>query len=242
MVDDYRWKPRTVEDSIDAGVHPAVAALRLKEAGKQRTVNDAIVGKRYHGQSRAAPEVNIDKLSKIDSTFDPSQFFKQANKIGVHPLDFMEKKKGAGPEIPGTGSSKDKKDKKKDKKEKDKKKKKKDKKKKKKKKKKSSSSSSSSSSDSSSSGKKKKAKVSQEEELEAYQMRIAEARQKQAALQELEQAKAQRKAMKEMQARESQMRMAPMRPEEGAAMARQLEQNYFSQFKVMPGKQMPEPT
>ena len=33
---------------------------------------DAIVGKRWHGQSRAAPEVNIDKLSTMDSAFDPS--------------------------------------------------------------------------------------------------------------------------------------------------------------------------
>jgi hypothetical protein len=37
---DYVWKPKTVEDSIDAGVHPAVAELRRKEADKQRTVTD----------------------------------------------------------------------------------------------------------------------------------------------------------------------------------------------------------
>ena len=133
-----------MEDSIDAGVHPAVAELRRKEADKQRTVTaswqdssrilptsshlqqpifmpafcalnrlshhgipskplvvrlrqnrlrlnrpctctkrsqapptpaeaqDAIVGKRWHGQSRAAPEVDINKLSTMDSAFDPS--------------------------------------------------------------------------------------------------------------------------------------------------------------------------
>eukprot|EP00490_Sorites_sp_Unknown_P006198 CAMPEP_0114682288 /NCGR_PEP_ID=MMETSP0191-20121206/56358_1 /TAXON_ID=126664 /ORGANISM="Sorites sp." /LENGTH=87 /DNA_ID=CAMNT_0001961681 /DNA_START=85 /DNA_END=344 /DNA_ORIENTATION=+ len=82
---DYVWKPKTVEDSIDAGVHPAVAELRRKEADKQRTVTDAIVGKRWHGQSRAAPEVNVNKLSTMDPAFDPSQFFKQAKKMGVHP-------------------------------------------------------------------------------------------------------------------------------------------------------------
>ena len=38
---DYVWKPKTVEDSIDAGVHPAVAELRRREADKQRTVNEA---------------------------------------------------------------------------------------------------------------------------------------------------------------------------------------------------------
>ena len=34
------------------------------------------------------------------------QFFKQAKKMGVHPLDFMEKKV-MNPSIPGAGSSKD---------------------------------------------------------------------------------------------------------------------------------------
>ena len=37
---DYVWKPKTVEDSIDAGVHPAVAELRRREADKQRTVTE----------------------------------------------------------------------------------------------------------------------------------------------------------------------------------------------------------
>ena len=41
---DYVWKPKTVEDSIDAGVHPAVAELRRKEADKQRTVTDPWCG------------------------------------------------------------------------------------------------------------------------------------------------------------------------------------------------------
>ena len=40
---DYVWKPKTVEDSIDAGVHPAVAKLRMQEAGKQRTVNESLL-------------------------------------------------------------------------------------------------------------------------------------------------------------------------------------------------------
>ena len=34
------------------------------------------------------------------------QFFKQSKKLGVHPLDFMEKKV-MEPSIPGAGSSKD---------------------------------------------------------------------------------------------------------------------------------------
>uniref|UniRef100_A0A7S1RE20 Armadillo repeat-containing protein 8 n=1 Tax=Alexandrium catenella TaxID=2925 RepID=A0A7S1RE20_ALECA len=33
---DYAWKPRTVEDSVDAGVHPAVAAMRLNGGEKPR--------------------------------------------------------------------------------------------------------------------------------------------------------------------------------------------------------------
>eukprot|EP00490_Sorites_sp_Unknown_P023819 CAMPEP_0114693652 /NCGR_PEP_ID=MMETSP0191-20121206/69295_1 /TAXON_ID=126664 /ORGANISM="Sorites sp." /LENGTH=167 /DNA_ID=CAMNT_0001987555 /DNA_START=17 /DNA_END=520 /DNA_ORIENTATION=- len=167
----------------------------------------------------------------MDPAFDPSQFFKQAKKMGVHPLDFMEKKV-MNPSIPGAGSSKDKKKDKKKEKGKDKKK------KKDMKKKSSSSSSSSSGSSSGSSAKKRKA----EEELTQYQMRIAEARQKQAAIQELEEMKAQRRAAQEAAERASRQRMVPMRPEEGHAMARQIEQQYFSQFKVMGGKQMPEPS
>lgn len=86
MYEDWSndWKPKTVEESIDAGVHPAVAELRLREAAKQRTVNeprlkcflwwneDAIVGKRWHGQSRSAPEVDVNKMNTLDPTFDPS--------------------------------------------------------------------------------------------------------------------------------------------------------------------------
>merc|ERR1712228_84588 len=98
-------------DSIDAGVHHVVAALRRGEAVKQRTVEDAIVGKKWHGQTRTAPEVNVGKLNNLDPTFDPSAFFKQASKLGVHPLEFMEKKAVAEPSIPG-GGSKDKKEKK----------------------------------------------------------------------------------------------------------------------------------
>ena len=37
-----------------------------------RFAEDAIVGKRWHGQSRAAPEVDVNKLSTVDPAFDPS--------------------------------------------------------------------------------------------------------------------------------------------------------------------------
>mmetsp|Transcript_40808 Transcript_40808/g.118222 ORF Transcript_40808/g.118222 Transcript_40808/m.118222 type:complete len:180 (-) Transcript_40808:50-589(-) len=151
-LDGPRWRPRTVEDSIDAGVHPAVAAMRRKAAGHTRTVEDAITGRKVAhliGQNRA-PGIDVARLGS-DPTYNPMNFFKQAGKHGVNPLREVMLAGKDGPTLP-EGSEKSKKDKKK-KSKKDKKKKdgKKSKKSKKSKKKKSSSSSSSSSCSSSSS-------------------------------------------------------------------------------------------
>lgn len=150
---DNNWKPRTVEDSIDVGVHPAVAAMRIQAASKGRTVEDAIVGRKVEhilGQNRA-PGLDLAKTS--DPSYNPVNFFKQASKLGVNPLEnVMPHENPALPKKEGK-EKKSKKSKKKDKS-------KKSKKKKKHKKRKSSSSSSSSSSSesssSSSSSKKKK--------------------------------------------------------------------------------------
>jgi len=108
-------------------------------------VNDAITGRKviHMISQNKAPPVPLDKVNN-DPSYNPVNFFKQAGKLGVNPMDEVlgEQK----PELPGK-EKKDKKRKDKKKKKKDKK----DKKKKKKKKKKSSSSSSASSSSGSSS-------------------------------------------------------------------------------------------
>jgi len=159
-----------VEDSIDAGVHPAVAAMRRAVATSARTVEDAMTGRKaVHiiGQNRA-PGLDMTKLSS-DPSYNPMNFFKQATNHGVNPLrDLMHADKD-GPALPdakGSSSSKKKSGKKKKKKKdkKDKKKRKKDKKKKKNKKRSSSSSSSdsSSSTDDSSEPVAKKRKTSKE--------------------------------------------------------------------------------
>lgn len=143
---DWTWRPKGVDETIDPGVHPAVAALRRQNL-KGRTLEDAMSGKNKFKYDRGAGLIPVD-MAKLqnDPSYDPKKFFKSANKLGVNPMSGM---------MPGVTPKPDKKEKKrkKDKKKKDKKqeKKKKDKKKVKKKKKKKSSDSSSSSSSSSSS-------------------------------------------------------------------------------------------
>merc|ERR550532_1728372 len=164
---DYQWRPRTVEDSIDPGVHPAVAAMRKRAAETPRTVEDAIVGRRVcHviGQNKA-PQIDLARTLN-DPSYNPLNFFRQAGKLGVNPLHNVTS--ATMPELPSSSSSskekkgeedgkekkgrdKKKKDKKKEKKKKEKKEKKKKHKKKKKKDSSSSSTSSSASSSSSSS-------------------------------------------------------------------------------------------
>lgn len=144
---DFSWKPKTVEESIDAGVHPAVAAMRKKAAEGGRTINDAIVGRRVcHviGQMKA-PAMDMDKLGS-DPTYNPMNFFKQAHGHGVNPLRDVMNAGKEGPDIPESRSLQAKKSKKSKKEDKKKKKDKKSKNKKSKKKKKDKSSSSSSSS------------------------------------------------------------------------------------------------
>lgn len=83
---NYVWTPKSVEESIDAGVHPAVAAMRRKALGA-RTIDDAIVGRsvvKIIGQNKA-PGLEVDKLSS-DPTYNPMNFFKQSAKHGVNPL------------------------------------------------------------------------------------------------------------------------------------------------------------
>lgn len=153
---DYRWKPKSVEESVDAGVHPAVAAMRRKAASVSgsRTVEDAIAGRsvlHIIGQNKA-PSLQVDKLSS-DPTYNPMNFFKQSAKLGVNPLKEVILSGRDGPSLPdGKEEKMNEKKAKKDKKRKS------EKKKGKKKKKAKSSSSASSSSDSSSSQSDKKKK------------------------------------------------------------------------------------
>jgi len=239
-----------VDDSIDAGVHPAVAAMRRKEGDTKRTVQDAIVGKKYHGQSRTAPELDLSKLS--DPTYNPENFFKQAKKLGVNPLDGI---------LNSTNVQKSEEDKKKKKKKDKKKKKKKDKKKEKKKRKKKSSSSSSSSSggsssssSSSSSGKKKKKKAGKEKkESKESKKRKLDEEMEQAAMvkkqdQEMQtirrqaQASATQRSLQASAASASQQANCPMRPEMGQAIERHKEMAYNSLCVVSGGTQRGAPT
>lgn len=180
--DDRRpWVPRTIEDSVDAGVHPVVAAMRLAQKatpeGQFQKVqgmdlkatpwvhkdagSDGFTGYTYNkrnGPASAVASTNpVQQIGRLTGMgMNPQDFFKQAKQSGTNPVAAILNK--SGPDLPGKEDrKKDKKSKKKDKKSKKKKdKKKKDKKSKKKKKAKkkkdSSSSSSSSGSSSSSSG------------------------------------------------------------------------------------------
>mmetsp|Transcript_42806 Transcript_42806/g.118259 ORF Transcript_42806/g.118259 Transcript_42806/m.118259 type:complete len:202 (+) Transcript_42806:204-809(+) len=181
MANNFVWKPRTIEESVDAGVHPAVAAMRLAQKatpeGSGRIVggmdlkatpwlsrgyeNGYTYNKRNGPASMTAvthPTSQIDRLAAMG--MNPQDYFKQSKATGLNPVqDVLTSKSGPG--MPGR-EKKDKKDKKgkkkgksKDKRSKDKKDKKKKTKKtgkpKKKKKKDSSTSSSSESSEKSSS-------------------------------------------------------------------------------------------
>jgi len=74
-MDDRPWKPRTVEDSVDAGVHPAVAAYRLN-GGLQ-------------------PQLDLDKLG-----IDPSRPDWGSDKKGTALVDALGFKRAAATDCP----------------------------------------------------------------------------------------------------------------------------------------------
>lgn len=175
------FRPRSVEDTVDAGVHHIVAAMRLGAKGTpegkghiidginlkatpwMKKASDETKGYTYQrknglitslGTSNTAQTAPLSQLTRLSEMgqVTPSDYFKQAKKMGINPVEDALGLTQSGPGLPTKGESskkkkEKKKDKKKDKKKKDKKKK--DKKKKTKKRKKSSSSSSSDSSSSS---------------------------------------------------------------------------------------------
>mmetsp|Transcript_51495 Transcript_51495/g.111833 ORF Transcript_51495/g.111833 Transcript_51495/m.111833 type:complete len:161 (-) Transcript_51495:197-679(-) len=120
MVDNYVWRPRSVEDTIDAGVHPAVAAMRRQAAKGGRSVEDVMSGRKvvHIIHQTKAPGLDMNKLGS-DPSYNPSNFFKQAGKLGVNPMRELMLSGKDGPTMPDEGKkSKSKKDskKKKDKK------------------------------------------------------------------------------------------------------------------------------
>eukprot|EP00747_Dinoflagellata_sp_TGD_P167773 gnl/TRDRNA2_/TRDRNA2_192853_c0_seq1.p1 gnl/TRDRNA2_/TRDRNA2_192853_c0~~gnl/TRDRNA2_/TRDRNA2_192853_c0_seq1.p1 ORF type:complete len:258 (+),score=73.74 gnl/TRDRNA2_/TRDRNA2_192853_c0_seq1:58-831(+) len=246
MADMPIWRPRSVEDTIDAGVHPAVAALRRRDAAKVRTVEDAITTNKTVGPSRQKPTLDLGRVQS-DPSYDPVNFFKQAKKLGVNPLDAVTKSK-APLRFAGEDEKKSKKKKKKDKKDK-----KKSKKGKKKSKKKKSSSSSSGSSSSSSSGEKggKKRKAEPEDEWTMamkQQKADREAREEKMREKKAQEANeiAQRQLAERMAGQNLQRRNSaaahsnarcPMRPEVGAELDRLAEEAYASLRKCKPGVQ-----
>jgi len=179
----YQFKPKCIEDTVDAGVHPIVARMRLSQKGTDRMGDGQIVagmdlkatpwikkeaqsGYTYNKRNGAASACSVtDVVPQLDRLkghgMNPGDFFQQANTLGMDVMEGVTKRT-VGPNFPdmskGGKSKKDKKNSKKDKKGKKsktkKKKKKKEKKSGKSKKKKGKKSSSSSSSSSGSSSKK----------------------------------------------------------------------------------------
>eukprot|EP00929_Paragymnodinium_shiwhaense_P013962 TRINITY_DN121817_c0_g1_i1.p1 TRINITY_DN121817_c0_g1~~TRINITY_DN121817_c0_g1_i1.p1 ORF type:complete len:273 (-),score=121.43 TRINITY_DN121817_c0_g1_i1:98-916(-) len=178
---DFVWKPKSIEESVDAGVHPAVAAMRLgakstamgsglivggmdlKATPWAKKESDMPTGYTYN--KRNGPAMLSDKTHPVAQLerlqgqgVDAQVFLRKAKEAGFNPADELLNR-SAGPGLPGLTEKEKKKKKKKSKDKKKKKKKGKDKKKdkkkkaskKKKKKDSSSSSSGSSSSDGSSS-------------------------------------------------------------------------------------------
>eukprot|EP00403_Amphidinium_massartii_P018284 CAMPEP_0178429824 /NCGR_PEP_ID=MMETSP0689_2-20121128/31004_1 /TAXON_ID=160604 /ORGANISM="Amphidinium massartii, Strain CS-259" /LENGTH=180 /DNA_ID=CAMNT_0020051663 /DNA_START=1 /DNA_END=539 /DNA_ORIENTATION=- len=177
---DFKWRPRSIDDTVDAGVHPVVAAMRLAQKGTPEGSGQIVEGMDLKATPWNAKPLLGDKAgytynkrngpASATAQTEPIQQITRLTSLGVNPQDYLKQAKAlglnpapAGPDLPDRKA--DKKDKKKDKKSKKKKKKdkktkkkdkkskkkKKDKKSKKKKDKKKDSSSSSGSSSSSSS-------------------------------------------------------------------------------------------
>lgn len=91
-VRDYNWRPRTAEESVDPGVHPVVAKMRLEAGSAPRTLEDCMSGKTLaHVLNRnKAPDLDMGKVAS-DPSYNPKNFFKQANKHGVNPLEELTK-------------------------------------------------------------------------------------------------------------------------------------------------------
>jgi len=251
-----------VEDSIDAGVHPAVAALRRQEM-KQRSVQDAMTTRPWLGQSRTAPRIDLNKVAGGDPAYNPMNFFKQAKSLDVNPMQGLIPT--TEPSIPKPGASKkdqkgkreDKKKKKKDKKDKArcKKKKKKAKKNRKKKSKSSTLSSTSSLSSPSSSnsdlpcGKKRKADRDDKASSKSHAQEVALAQQRTLQRAASERALMAKQATSQWtsirggaSSQSANSAMCPMRPEIGHEMDRQAEAAYSKLCVVRGGVQRGAPT
>jgi len=162
---DKTWKPKSIEDSVDAGVHPVVAAMRLAQKASPLGNGTIVEGmdlkaqpwlqkdnmgdkggytyQKRNGAASATPSTHpTEQINRLAGQgVNPQDFFRLSKQSGLNPMEGVLRQRD-GPGLP---------DMKKEEKKKDKKKKKKEKSKKKKKKAKSSSSSSSSSASSSSS-------------------------------------------------------------------------------------------
>jgi len=160
------YRPRSAEDTVDAGVHHIVAAMRMGHsatlAGRKHIVDgidlkaepwmkragEETKGYTYMRKNGLISSLGTCTIAEVDPTkqiarisemggVDPSNYFKSATKSGINPLEDVLKSAKAGPGMPTRGdAAKDKKDKKKKDKKKEKKKKEKKKGKKKKDKKK----------------------------------------------------------------------------------------------------------
>lgn len=132
------WRPKTIEDSVDAGVHPVVAAMRLAQKATPMGAGLIVEGmdlkakpwlpkelagdrggytyQKRNGPASAVavtnPTEQIDRLSAMG--VNPQDFFKQAKSKGLNPVEALLRAK-SGPELPGR-KKKDKKSKKKRKK------------------------------------------------------------------------------------------------------------------------------
>merc|ERR1712228_1124344 len=138
----FGWRPRSIDDTVDAGVHPVIAAMRL---GQKQTVAASVhivdgidlkaqpweKGKKVyeHGYtynrkngpasgagSLTDPTAQIDRL--VGHGVNTQDYMKQAKKLGMNPVAAVLRQE-SGPGLPdgsGEQKSKKKKDKKKDKK------------------------------------------------------------------------------------------------------------------------------
>eukprot|EP00928_Gymnodinium_smaydae_P033751 TRINITY_DN24099_c0_g1_i1.p1 TRINITY_DN24099_c0_g1~~TRINITY_DN24099_c0_g1_i1.p1 ORF type:complete len:233 (+),score=73.60 TRINITY_DN24099_c0_g1_i1:190-888(+) len=132
------WRPRCIEDTVDAGVHPVVAAMRMAQKntteGSGRIVEgmdlkatpwirrDQQTGYTFNKRNGAAsaaavtnPHLQLERL--VGLGVNTQDYMHQAKKTGMNPVAAVLKSE-SGPYLPGMGGEekKDSKSKKKEKK------------------------------------------------------------------------------------------------------------------------------
>uniref|UniRef100_A0A7S2MS95 Uncharacterized protein n=1 Tax=Alexandrium andersonii TaxID=327968 RepID=A0A7S2MS95_9DINO len=100
----FVWRPRCIEDTVDAGVHPVVAAMRLAQKAAP-TGNGQIVGgmdlKAQPWKSKEAPvggytyNKRNGPASAVAAT-DPTQQIERLTGMGMNPQDFFKLAKSTG--------------------------------------------------------------------------------------------------------------------------------------------------